>query len=353
MTSLAFVTVTLAYEAIRRLLASEPEQVDGKLMVIIASIGVVVNIALAFVLGENHVHLPGSSHGHSHDHGPACHGNSGGHHHDEEHGHDHSHNKSSHHDHSHGHHRQEHEGECSGHDHSSHGHTHKEEKTISGHDHSHGHAHKEEKSSGHSHGHGHEHHETESTALIPKDEGCHGGHDHGHQHHKKKKPKRNVNLHAAYLHVLGDLALSVAVLIAGLIIWFKPEWQKLDPIITIVFSAMVFYSTLGVLRSSVAVLLEEIPSSISWQKVFEDISNIPCINNVHDLHIWSISHGEAALTVHCASDDPTALSEVYKVCKKHGISHATIQIQPNEENCATCTVSCMSHFESCRSDGDE
>ncbi|KAL3937635.1 MAG: hypothetical protein SGBAC_007287, partial [Bacillariaceae sp.] len=176
--------------------------------------------------------------------------------------------------------------------------------------------------------------------------GCHG-HDHGHDHSSKKKTKtRNVNLHAAYLHVLGDLALSVAVLIAGLIIWFKPEWQKLDPIITIVFSAMVFYSTLGVLRSSIAILLEEVPSSISWQKVFEDISNIPCITNVHDLHIWSMCHGEAALTVHCLSDDPNALSEVYKVCKAHGITHATIQTQPNDSNCATCTVSCMSQFES-------
>ncbi|KAL3927737.1 MAG: hypothetical protein SGBAC_012962, partial [Bacillariaceae sp.] len=58
MTSLAFVTVTLACEAVRRLITPEQEPVDGKLMVVIASIGVVVNIALAFVLGENHVHLP-------------------------------------------------------------------------------------------------------------------------------------------------------------------------------------------------------------------------------------------------------------------------------------------------------
>ncbi|CAJ1938014.1 unnamed protein product [Cylindrotheca closterium] len=324
MTSLAFVTVTLAYEAVRRLITPEEAPVDGKLMVVIASIGVVVNIALAFVLGENHVHLPGSSHGHAHEHGPCGHD-------DEEHGG---------HDHSSKHHEEE------SHDHHDHSHKHQE------HDHSHGHEHQEECHEHHGHDHddhhkdSHDHHETETSSLIPKKDegGCHG---HGHGHHEsKKKPTRNVNLQAAYLHVLGDLALSVAVLIAGLIIWFKPEWQKLDPIITIVFSAMVFYSTLGVLRTSIAVLLEEIPSSISWQKVFEDISNIPCINNVHDLHIWSIHHGEAALTVHCSSDDANALTEVYKVCKAHDISHATIQIQPNEEGCATCTISCMSHFES-------
>jgi len=307
MTSLAFVTITLAFEAVRRLINPDEEPVDGKLMVIIASIGVVVNIALAIVLGDNHVHLPGSTHGHAHDHGPECH--------DEEEAHgSHDNHKS----------------------HDSHDHSHKHQA----HDHSHG----------HQDGHDCDHHETESTALIQKKKeetsggGCQG-HDHG-LHHGGESKKRNVNLQAAYIHVLGDLALSVAVLIAGLIIWFKPEWQKLDPIITIVFSGMVFYSTLGVLRTSVAVLLEETPSNISWQKVFEDISNIPCINNVHDLHIWSISHGESALTVHCSSDDPIALSEVYKVCKSHNINHSTVQIQPNDnEDCTTCTVSCMSQFE--------
>mmetsp|Transcript_21233 Transcript_21233/g.52249 ORF Transcript_21233/g.52249 Transcript_21233/m.52249 type:complete len:446 (+) Transcript_21233:395-1732(+) len=352
MTSLAFVTITLAYEAVRRLITPEQEAVDGKLMVIIASIGVAVNIALAFVLGENHVHLPGSSHGHSHEHGPCGH--------DEEHGGHHDHDNHDHDDKEHDHSHKQHHVES--HDHHDHSHNehHEQEEQQQQHDHSHSHAHQE---SHEHHGHDHDddgddhHHQTETSSLIPKKQqegGCHD-HDHGHSHSSNKKQnnkkKRNVNLHAAYLHVLGDLALSVAVLIAGLIIWFKPEWQKLDPIITIMFSAMVFYSTLGVLRTSIAVLLEEIPSGVSWQKVFEDISNIPCINNVHDLHIWSICHGEAALTVHCSSDDSNALAEVYKVCQAHGISHATIQIQPNEEEgCATCTVSCMSQYEdSCRS----
>jgi len=317
MTSLAFVTITLAVEAIRRLINPPEEGVDGKLMVVIASIGVVVNIALAIVLGENHVHLPGSSHGHSHDHGPACHDEEEAH---GSHGHDHHDHHESHDSHDHSHKHQE---------------AHHEDHHCQGH--------------GHQHGHDGDHHDTESTALIQKKKeetsggGCHG-HDHGDHHGGESQ--RNINLQAAYLHVLGDLALSVAVLIAGLIIWFKPEWQKLDPIITIVFSGMVFYSTLGVMRTSVAVLLEETPSSISWQKVFDDIRNIPCIRNVHDLHIWSICHGEAALTVHCTSDDTSALSEVYNVCKSHGINHATIQIQRNDhEDCTTCTESCMSQFE--------
>jgi len=141
MASLAFVTVTLAYEAVRRLINPPETLVDGKLMVIIASIGVGVNIALAFVLGENHVHLPGSSHGHAHDHGPAHHG---GDDHDEEHGgHDHSHKQHESHDH--------------GHDHS---HWHHQQ-----HDHGHDHGHQET----HNHfGHGHHDDDDETEALNPK-----------------------------------------------------------------------------------------------------------------------------------------------------------------------------------------
>ena len=307
MTSLAFVSIGLAWEAVRRLINPPEESVDGRLMSGIATIGVVVNILLALVLGEDHVHLPGG-HDHSHDHGShACGG-------DEEHG--------DHHSHSHGH--------------------------------SHGHEHAREQHHGHDHSHSHSHNHTESESLIHSNEkdGCHPPKHYDSVEHANelppKEPKRNVNLHAAYIHVLGDLALSVAVLIAGLVIWHKPEWEIVDPICTIFFCIMVFLSTLGVLRSSISVLLEETPPNLSWQKVYDELSMVSVVSNIHDLHIWSISHGEPALSVHCSSSDPNALAEVYKVCQKFGITHATIQIQPDEGPCTTCKISgCMTQHESC------
>lgn len=307
MTSLAFVSIGLAWEAVRRLINPSEDRVDGRLMSGIATIGVVVNIALALVLGEHHVHLPGASHGHSHDHGS----HSCGHHEEEsgEHHHDHQHS------------------------------------------HCHHHGHGDDDHQSHDHSHSHQHAE-ESASLIPSNENgsCHSHSDYDSVQHAdeipSEPPARNVNLHAAYIHVLGDLALSVAVLLAGLVIWFKPEWEIVDPICTIFFCIMVFLSTLGVLRSSISVLLEETPPHLSWQKVYDELSNVAVVTNVHDLHIWSISHGEPALSVHCSSSDPNALSEVYKVCQKFGIYHATIQIQPNQGPCTTCEISgCMTHHE--------
>lgn len=255
MISLALVSVGLFVEAIRRLISPPAEPVDGPLMSGIAAIGVVVNIVLAFVLGEHHVHMPGAGHDHSHDHS-------------------------------------------------------------------------------------HEEEEEDEQLLLE-------GGDYGSvlQHSDELPPPsmkktRNINLHAAYLHVLGDLAQSVAVLIAGLIIWWKPTWHVVDPICTLLFCAIVFYSTLGVLRSSISVLLEEVPPHLSWRQVHDDIQAVKGVEKVHDLHIWSISHSIPTLSVHCYSKDPQqALENVYVVCKKNGIVHATVQVQEGDgtEPCITCT----------------
>lgn len=312
MISLACVCVGLGFEAIHRLVEPPAEKVDGKLMSGIATIGVLVNVALALVLGEDHVHMPGA---HSHDHGDHDSHDD----HDDHHGHDHSHG--------HGHH-----DAPAGYkkvpsyqngDHS-HDHDHMEEGHAHSHtDHSPSHDHKE-----HSHDSHHDHESKHYDTF----------HDESHEekHEEVAVDKRNINLRAAYLHVLADLAQSVAVLIAGAVIWVKPEWHAIDPILTLLFALLVLYSTFGVVRSSIAVLMEETPPNISWQKVYDGIASVPNVTKVHDLHIWSISHGNPTLSVHCHSDDPKALENIRNKCCEFGITHSTIQIQSTGSSCITC-----------------
>ncbi|KAL7528980.1 hypothetical protein ACHAXR_005206, partial [Thalassiosira sp. AJA248-18] len=273
MVSLAILSIGLAVEAFRRMwiilyLGGETTQVDGKLMSSIAFIGVIVNVVLAYVLGEDHVHM-------------VCHDHHGDH-------------------------------------------------------------------NGHSHSH---HHDEESDALLPSSDKGHSysGVQHlaevlpdssiekGCNSHKKE---RNVNLDAAYLHVLADLAQSVVVLIAGLIIWAKPTWQLADPICTLIFSILVCYSTVGVIRSSLSVLLEEVPPGVDWEEIYDGICGVEGVSNVHDLHIWSISHGLPILSVHAtAVNSEKAYRDIKKVCNEKNISHLTIQLQPasTEYDCVTCT----------------
>jgi zinc transporter 2 len=271
MVSLVLICAGLSVEALRRLwqmlVEGSSEEVDGKLMSGLATVGVFVNLALGYVLGEYRGHLPGGdSHDHSHENGKA-------------------------------------------------------------------------------HGHAHDHGPSEKDPLL----------DHSSDFlvvHSDEVPppscsgddvvtKRNVNLEAAYLHVLGDLAQSVAILIAGLIIWWEPEYAIVDPLCTLAFCILVFYSTLGVLKAAVAVLLEEVPPKISWKAVYDEILALPNVANVHDLHIWSISHGIPCLSAHCSAVDDDnctqALKDVNAVCRSYGIEHITIQMQPASETvCLTC-----------------
>eukprot|EP01082_Thalassiosira_pseudonana_P000675 g461.t1 g461 contig10:83239-84546(-) len=301
MVSLAILSIGLAVEAVRRLwvIVHAPEEasiVDGKLMATIAFIGVVVNVALAFVLGEDHVHMPGADHG----------------------------SEDGHHSHSHHHH---------------------DEEKFKAH------------SNGEGHSHDHHHHDEESYGLLASpaksqnrhyssvdevqhiDEILPDSHSNDHSDDESHKPARNINLHAAYLHVLADLTQSVVVLVAGLIIWWKPDWQIADPICTLIFSVLVCYSTVGVIRGSLSVLLEEVPPGVQWEEIYDAISSVAGVSNVHDLHIWSISHGQYILSVHANAENiATAYKDIKKVCNKRNISHLTVQLQPNTiDECVTCT----------------
>lgn len=309
MLSLAVVSIGLAMEAITRLYKNEGG-VDGKMMSILAAIGVLVNVALALVLGvENHVHMPGA---HDHDHG---HEDDGHHHHDHEHRDDgHCHEESDDHK-------------------EAHDHTHSDSHCR------HNDKHDESHEGGHDHSHIH-HSATESTGLVSQKHGKYQTLD-SDEVTPSSRETRNVNLQAAYLHVMGDLAQSFGVLIAGLLIWYNPNWHIVDPICTLIFCAFVFYSTLGIIRSSISILLEEVPSNVKWAEMFTAIQAVEGVANVHDLHIWSISQGMPSMSVHCSvqGDSDIALGRIYNVVKEKGVKHATIQIQIGTE-CITCYEPC-------------
>jgi solute carrier family 30 (zinc transporter), member 2 len=285
--SLWVITFFLLFAAYFRGMAwfeGRPETVDGFLMFAVACFGILVNLCLGFVFHQEH---GGAMHpAHSHEHGHSCgsHGGGGGAAYqaletDSAHGG---------HDHSHGHGNDSGSGSCGGgHDHG-HGHGHKHEggsrnnsekqqvemtdKTAllgsassskkayttaaavsPAHDHAHAH-HAQESLSSHS-GHGHDH--------------GHGGMctGHGHDSHDEDILPQvgggDVNLEAAYLHVLTDLIQSIGVAIAGLIMWFKPEWEIIDPACTLIFSIIAMRSTLPLLGKIFTILFEGTPAHVS------------------------------------------------------------------------------------------
>ncbi len=141
----------------------------------------------------------------------------------------------------------------------------------------------------------------------------------------------SLNTRAALMHVMGDLLGSVAALIAGAVIWFT-GYTPIDPILSLVVSALILFSAWNLLRESLHVLMEGVPAHVSLDNVAHDMAAIPGVRRVHDLHIWTLSSGQIGLTAHLELDsfeDWNRILLASRAClnQRHGIRHVTLQAE--------------------------
>ncbi|XP_014757482.1 metal tolerance protein 1 isoform X2 [Brachypodium distachyon] len=271
----------LVYEAIMRLL-NESGEVQGSLMFAVSAFGLFVNIIMAVLLGHDHGH---GGHGHSHGH--------------------------------------------------SHGHDNSEVDHLSHHgDHEEGHVHHHEHSHGtsitvttrqHSHSSTGQHQDAEEP-LLKHDGDCESAHP------GAKKPRRNINVHSAYLHVIGDSIQSVGVMIGGALIWYKPEWKIIDLICTLIFSVIVLFTTIRMIRNILEVLMESTPREIDATRLENGLRGMEGVIAVHELHIWAITVGKVLLACHVtitqeANADQMLDKVIGYIKAEYNISHVTIQIE--------------------------
>ena len=138
----------------------------------------------------------------------------------------------------------------------------------------------------------------------------------------------NLNIRAAYLHILGDILGSVGVIIAGVLIWIT-GWNPIDPIISILFSLGIVYGSGKIIKQTVSVLMESTPDGVDPNAIERDLKAIPGVREVHDLHVWSVSAKKVALSAHLVADDThAALNEAHRrIEQNYQISHMTIQVE--------------------------
>jgi cobalt-zinc-cadmium efflux system protein len=98
----------------------------------------------------------------------------------------------------------------------------------------------------------------------------------------------DLNRRSAYIHMLGDAAVSVGVLLSGAIILYT-GWSRLDPIVSILIVAAILISTWGLLRDSLHLSLDGVPSSVNSSAVLSYLADQRGVTDVHDLHIWALS----------------------------------------------------------------
>ncbi|KAK5972516.1 Zinc transporter 2 [Trichostrongylus colubriformis] len=155
----------------------------------------------------------------------------------------------------------------------------------------------------------------------------------------------NINVRAAFIHVLGDLVQSVGVLIAALIIFFKESWAIVDPICTLLFSVIVLCTTVYIMRDALVVLLEGRPNNIEFSRVFTSLEQIKGVKKVHDLRIWALTMDKVAVSVHLEVAQPqnaqSVLRDTRTMLKRvYGVHESTIQIEGfiAEKDCGRCDV---------------
>jgi len=143
--------------------------------------------------------------------------------------------------------------------------------------------------------------------------------------------EHDLNRRSAFIHMLGDAAVSAGVLVSGVLILFT-GWTWLDPAVSLGVVAVILVGTWGLLRDSVHLSLDAVPASVNSTAVQSYLESQRGVTDVHDLHIWALSTTSVALTAHLVVPDREAdqalLSSLTPTLKRRfRIDHSTLQIE--------------------------
>ncbi|KHJ43627.1 metal tolerance protein 1 domain protein [Trichuris suis] len=183
-----------------------------------------------------------------------------------------------------------------------------------------------------------------------------GGHGHSHGQsvnysRSSTQTRRNINVRAAFIHVLGDFIQSVGVLVAALIIFFRKDLQIIDPICTFIFSLLVLATTVHIMKDVVNVLMEAnwtlckrakgSPRGIDFTEVIRKLGDINGVAKVHDLRIWSLTMDKIAVSVHLAiyreqNAQEVLLKATTLLRDQYHVFECTVQIEHFSEDMQGC-----------------
>lgn len=160
-----------------------------------------------------------------------------------------------------------------------------------------------------------------------------------------KGQKEDLNIKGAFLHMVADAAVSLGVVVAGIIILLK-GWLWVDPAISLIIVAVVFVGTWSLLKDSVNYAMDAVPNNMDVSELRRYFLSFDFVESIHDLHVWPLSTTETALTVHIVMKSKQLDNDFLYELQQHlsrdfGIEHSTIQIETSEqEGCMLAQNSC-------------
>ncbi len=145
--------------------------------------------------------------------------------------------------------------------------------------------------------------------------------------------EHDLNLHSAFMHLLGDVFSSFGAIAAGIGIWLTGKlW--LDPAVSVLIGLLILWNAGAILRETITILLESTPDGIDMSRMVRDFLQVEGVLGVHDLHVWSISRSLKMLSAHVLVND-IPISQANQIqrrirvimCEQYGINHCTLQME--------------------------
>jgi cobalt-zinc-cadmium efflux system protein len=143
--------------------------------------------------------------------------------------------------------------------------------------------------------------------------------------------KHDLNIRGAFLHMAADAGVSFGVVVAGVIIMFT-NWFLIDPLISLLIVAVILVGTWSLLRDSMNLAIDSVPKGIDMTGIKSYLTNLENVSQIHDLHVWSLSTTEVALTVHLIITGDSLENDFLPKLQKQlhdrfSIEHSTIQVE--------------------------
>jgi cobalt-zinc-cadmium efflux system protein len=160
----------------------------------------------------------------------------------------------------------------------------------------------------------------------------------------RKEQKSNINVRSAFWHSLGDALASLGVIIGGIIMLFT-GWFFVDPIVSVLIGFIITFAAWRILKEGFRVLLEATPRNVNTLELVNALNKIPGVKEVHDVHVWSITPEQHAMSCHVLIDDlATSEADIIRdkiekvVREQFDIRHSTLQMECRR--CGTDDIFC-------------
>ncbi|STZ76132.1 cation diffusion facilitator family transporter [Bergeriella denitrificans] len=154
--------------------------------------------------------------------------------------------------------------------------------------------------------------------------------------HRHSDVEDNINMKSAYLHVLGDLLGSVGAIAAALLM-MAFGWRLADPLISVLIALLIAHSGIGIIKNTTHILMQGAPQDIDQEDLVARMKAVDGVENVHDLHLWTLTSSRHLLSAHIVVDGNMSVREAQSVLeavaetvRSRGIGHVTLQIESRE-----------------------